>query len=108
MAFQMRLAEVIVKEGVVFESRQVQLIRSEVQGLFQDSEGFRSIEQPDRQEIAYLQDETLGLVKERGLGLANLPVEEGNLFSGGKIRPELAQRLRWLCLPRKCPASSCR
>ena len=54
VAFEMRLAEVIVEESVVFELRQFELVRGEVQRLFQDSEGFLFIEQPHCQEIAYL------------------------------------------------------
>ena len=63
MTLEMRLAKVVIEEGVVLELRQFQFIGREVQRLFQNSEGFLFIEQPNRQEIAYLEDETLGLLK---------------------------------------------
>src|ERR1700722_5416539 len=54
MAFEMGFAEVIVQKSVIFQAGERDLLRIEIKGLLEDTEGFLLVEQPHGQEIAYL------------------------------------------------------
>ena len=79
VTFEMRLAEVIVEERVVFEFGVFQFLRGEVQGLLEDAERLVFIEQANGQEVAHLQNEAFDFLEQRGLGFADLAVEQHNL-----------------------------
>src|SRR6266404_6027216 len=81
VAFEMGFAEIVIEKGVVFEPGRFDLLRGKVEGLLENAEGFLFIEQTDRQEIAYLENEALDLLNKAGLALGNLAVEEKDLFS---------------------------
>src|SRR6266403_4449225 len=81
VAFEMGFAEVVIEKGVVCEPGGFDLLRGKVKGLLENAEGFLLIEQTDRQKIADLENETLDLLVQAGLGLGNLAVEDEDLFS---------------------------
>src|SRR6266487_1314749 len=96
VTFEMGLAKVEVEESVVLKLRQFELIGCQVQRSFENAEGFLLVEKPHCQEVADLQDETLSLLQQCGLGLGNFPVEQDNVLLRREICQELAESLRWL------------
>ena len=80
MAFEMGFAKVVIEKGVVFEPSKVDLLWGKVEGLLENTEGFLFVEQTDGQKIADLENEALDLLKQTGLALGNLAVEEKDLF----------------------------
>src|SRR5439155_23241168 len=81
VAFEMGFAEVVIEKGVVFEPRRFDLLRGKVERLLEHTEGFLLVEETDWQKIADLENEALDLLKQTGLALGNLAVEEKGLFS---------------------------
>ena len=79
VTFEMRLAQVIVEERVVFEFGVFQFVRRDVEGLLEDAECLVFIEQAHGQEVAHLQNETFDFLEQRGLGFVDLAVEQDNL-----------------------------
>ena len=59
VAFEVGLAQVIVKEGVVLESGEVEFVRMEVERFFENAKGFLFVENPNGEEVADLEDEAL-------------------------------------------------
>src|SRR3984885_4636630 len=95
MAFDVGFRQVVVEEGVVFEVCQRELRGIEVEHSLENAKGFVLCEQPDRNEIADLQDEALRLLDEHPLGFVDLLPEGENLFPGGELLNQFAE-----CLPR--------
>ncbi len=57
VAFEMRLAKIVVEKGVVLQARKFDFVRREVECLFEDAEGFLLVEQSNGQEIPQLENE---------------------------------------------------
>ena len=91
VTFEMRLAEVIVEESVVFEFGVFQFVRSDVERLLEDPECLVFVEQTHGQEVAYLQNEAFRFLEQRGLGFVDLAVEQYNLSFGRKAGKQLAE-----------------
>src|SRR6266481_2635363 len=75
VAFEMGFAEVVIEKGVVCEPGRFGLLRGKVKGLLENPEGFLFIEQTDRQKVADLDNEALGLLEKSTLALGDLAVE---------------------------------
>jgi hypothetical protein len=81
MAFERRFGEVVIEKGVVFQLSKIEFVGMEVERSLQNAEGFQFVEHPDRNEIADLEDEALGFLKQQCLGIAEvLPKNDGLLL----------------------------
>src|SRR5258708_1093134 len=86
MAFDRRFGEVVVEKGVVLEFGKLELDGIEVERSLENAEGLLLVEYPDREEVADLQDEAPGFLKQHGLGISNALPEDDNLLLGRKMR----------------------
>ena len=58
----MRLTEVVIEEGIVFELRKLNLLGIEVERPLENAERLVFVEEPNGQKIAHLKDEAFGLL----------------------------------------------
>src|SRR5262249_32189516 len=96
MTLEMGFRERVVEERVVFELRQLDLLRVEVDGLLEQPERFIFVEHANGYEVAHLQKETLDLLAETRPRFADLPVEQHHLLLAGKQSQHFAEALAWI------------
>src|SRR5260370_8859062 len=89
MTFDRRLREVVVEKGVVLEFGEIEFCGMEVERSLQNAEGLLLVEHADSKEVAYLEDEAPGFLKQHGLGISNVLPEGDNLLLGRKMRLQI-------------------
>src|SRR3984893_2613849 len=87
MAFHGRFGEVVVEEGVVLEFGEIKLVWMEVERPLENAEGFLFVKHPNSQEVADLEDEAAGFLKQRRLSIAEVLSKNDDLLLTGKMRP---------------------
>src|SRR5438270_4911049 len=80
MAFEMRLAEIEIEKGVVFEFREIKLLGCEVEDFLQHPEGVLLAEQLDTEKVVNLEQEARDFLIENSLGAADFIVDEYDLL----------------------------
>ena len=70
MTFERRFGEVVIEKGVVLEFGEFEFVGMEVECSLENAEGFLLVEHADSKEVADLQDEAAGFLKQRGLGIS--------------------------------------
>ena len=93
VAFQKRFGKVVVEESVVLELRVLEFVRVEIQRSLENAEGFLFVEHPEREEIADLQDEAAGFLKQRCLSVADMLAKSDDLLPAREMRPHIRQSL---------------
>ena len=72
VAFERGFGKVVIEEGVVFELGEIEFIGMEVERSLENAEGFLFVEHPHRKEVADLEDEAAGFLKQRRLSVADV------------------------------------
>src|SRR6266571_6157508 len=80
MTFEMRLAEIEIEKGVVFEFREIELLGCEVEDFLQHPESVLLVEQLDTEKVVNLEQEAGDFLIENGLGAPDFIVNEYDLF----------------------------
>ncbi len=93
MAFDGRFGKVVVEEGVVLEFGEFEFVGMEVERSLENAEGFLFVEHPNSEEVADLEDEAAGLLKQRRLGVADVLPKNDDLLLTRKMRPQIGERL---------------
>src|SRR3984957_11213925 len=91
MAFDLRFREVVVEQGVVLEFGKMEFCGVGVERSLKHAEGFLLVERADSKEVAYLQDEAPGFLKQHGLGTSNVLPEGDKLLLGRKMRLQIGE-----------------
>ena len=91
MAFEGRFGEVVVEEGVVFELGEIEFVGMEVERSLENAEGFLFVEHPNGEEVADLEDEAAGFLKQRRLGIADVLPKNDDLLLTRKMRPQIGK-----------------
>src|SRR5258708_30434722 len=91
MTFDRRFGKVVVEKGVVLESGEIEFCGMEVERSLQNAEGLLLVEHADSKEVAYLEDEAPGFLKQHGLGISNVLPEGDNLLLGRKMRLQIGE-----------------
>ena len=105
MAFDWGFWKVVVEEGVVFEFGEFEFAGMEIECLLEYSEGFLFIEEPDRQEVADLQDEAAGFLHQRCLSFKEMLGKNNRILLGRKVSAQLGNDLFWI--PRQLTERTC-
>src|SRR5258708_27675096 len=91
MTFEGRFGKVVIEKGVVLELGDFELDGIEVKRSLQNAEGLLLVEHADSKEVAYLEDEAPGFLKQHGLGISNVLPEGDNLLLGRKMRLQIGE-----------------
>src|SRR5580704_14167095 len=89
MTFEGRFGKVVIEKGVVLELGEFELDGIEVERSLQNAEGLFLVKRADSKEVAYLQDEAAGFLKQHGFGISNVLPEDDNLPLGRKMRLQI-------------------
>ena len=87
VAFERRFGQVVIEEGVVLELGEIEFVGMKVEGLLENAEGFLFVEHAHREEVADLEDEAAGFLKQRCLGIADMLPKNDGLLSDQKNAP---------------------
>src|SRR6266852_654283 len=85
MTFDGRFWKVVVEKGVVLEFGKIEFCGMEIERSLQNAEGLLLVERADSKEVAYLQDEAPGFLKQHGLGISNVLPEGDDMLLGKKM-----------------------
>src|SRR5713226_5740639 len=96
MAFESGFGEVVVEEGVVFELGEIEFVGMEVERSLENAEGFLFIEHPNSEEVADLEDEAAGFLKQRRLSIADVLAKNDDLLLGREMRPQIGNGFLWI------------
>src|SRR5258708_32610115 len=93
MAFHGRFGKVVVEEGVVLEFGEFEFVGIEVERSLENAEGFLFVEHPNSEEVADLEDEAAGFLKQRRLSIADVLPQNDNLLLTCKMSPQIRKGL---------------
>src|SRR5579862_1028069 len=96
MAFDVGLRQIVIEERIVLELGELELVRVKVECFLENAEGFLFVENPNSDEIADLQYETLSFLYKDGLSFVDLLPEGENLSLGGELLGQFAEGLFWV------------
>src|SRR5580704_10408 len=88
MALDGRFWQIVIEKGVMLQFGELEFVEIKVERSLENAEGFLLVEHANGEEVADLEDEASGFLKQRHLRCAGLPLKNDGLLLRRELRPQ--------------------